>query len=125
MSTGASTVKNDPNNFQVLLDVSHFLPDEIDVKTVDNEVVIQASHEERPDEHGVVKRQFSRRYLLPVGACPDQVTAILDSNGILAIRVPKEDAPGAKKEERIIPVVVNKDDADKDKENKGFKQSDV
>ena len=91
MSTsGSSSVKNDANQFQILLDVSQFRAEEIDVKTVDHEVIIHAKHAEREDEHGLISREFTRRYMLPVGVDPLQVTALYDSKGILAIKAIKE-----------------------------------
>lgn len=93
-STGKSTVKNDPTCFQVLLDVSQFRPDEVDVKTVGNEVVIRCRHEERNDEHGSVSREFTRKYLLPLGADPEKVTATYDSAGTLLIKAMKDPPSG-------------------------------
>lgn len=96
-SSGTSTVKNDPNCFQVFLDVSQFRVDEVDVKTVGNEVVIRCRHEERSDEHGLVTREFTRKYLLPLGTDPEKVTATYDSSGTLmikAIKDPPEKGPG-------------------------------
>lgn len=96
-SSGTSTVKNDPNSFQVFLDVSQFRVDEVDVKTVGNEVIIRCKHEERSDEHGSVSREFTRKYLLPLGTDPEKVTATYDSSGTLmikAIKDPPEKGPG-------------------------------
>ena len=35
---------------QVKLNVSHFKPGDLNVKIVDNCIVVEAKHEERPDE---------------------------------------------------------------------------
>lgn len=106
LNSGASIVKNDAMKFQVLLDVSQFMPDEIDVKTVNNEVLVHAKHEERADDHGFITREFTRRYVLPVGADPEKVTCFVDSNGTLAIRVPKEEERQEPVKERIIPIAM-------------------
>ena len=103
MSTGTSTVKNDPNQFQVLLDVSQFDASEVEVKTVDYEVIIHAKHDEKEDEHGKISREFTRRIMLPLGVDPLQVTALYDSKGILAIRAHKE-APDKNGKETLIRV---------------------
>ena len=58
-------MSNTEKEFCVKVDVQHFKPDEIQVKTVDNRVVIQAKHEEREDEHGYICREFTRQYVLP------------------------------------------------------------
>ncbi len=43
---------------QVCLDVQQFKPEEVNVKTVDNFVVIEGKHEEKEDEHGYISRHF-------------------------------------------------------------------
>ena len=88
--TGTSTVKNDANQFQIILDVSQFKREEVEVKTVDFDVIIHAKHEEREDEHGFVSREFTRKYILPLGVDPMKITAQFDSKGILAIKAVKE-----------------------------------
>ena len=58
-------VTNDDKEFRAMVDVSHFTPEEIGVKTVDNKIIVNAKHEEKQDEHGYIKREFTRQYLLP------------------------------------------------------------
>ena len=58
-------VCNTTDEFRVNLDVAHFKPEEIQVKTIDNKIVIHAKHEEKEDEHGFIMREFQRSYLLP------------------------------------------------------------
>ncbi|GIY04730.1 protein lethal(2)essential for life [Caerostris extrusa] len=60
-----SDAKRDSDKFQVTFSAKTFRPDEIDVKTVDNFVVIHGKHEELPDEYGFVSREFTRRCQLP------------------------------------------------------------
>jgi len=74
---------------KVTLNVSHFKPEELSVKTVDNFLVIEAKHEERPDEHGFVCRQFTRRYLLPPGVKPEEITHQVSPDGVLTITAPR------------------------------------
>lgn len=78
---------NDP---QVILDVQQFSPDEITVKTVDKNVVVEAKHEERQDEHGYVSRHFVRRYVLPTDYDATNVTSTLSSDGVLTIMAPRK-----------------------------------
>lgn len=59
------------------------------MKTVENDVVVEAKHEERPDEHGYISRSFVRRYPLPNGYNAKDVTTTLSSDGILVIKAPK------------------------------------
>lgn len=76
------------DGFQVNLDVQHFTPDEISVKTIDNTIVIVAKHEERQDEHGYIARQFQRRYRLPKGFNVKDVASSISADGILTVKAP-------------------------------------
>ncbi|CAH0599143.1 unnamed protein product [Chrysodeixis includens] len=97
-----STIKSDKDSFQINLDVQHFSPDEISVKTADGYVVIEAKHEEKQDEHGYVSRQFSRRYALPEGTESKEVISQLSSDGILTVSAPKKVVEG--EGERVVPI---------------------
>ena len=57
---------NDPKKFEVKLDVSNFTPEEIAVKVVENDLLVEGKHEEKLDKNkdGYVSRQFTRRYAL-------------------------------------------------------------
>lgn len=76
----------EPGHFSVLLDVKHFSPEEIAVKVVGDHVEVHARHEERPDEHGYIAREFHRRYRLPSGVDPAAVTSALSPEGVLSIQ---------------------------------------
>lgn len=58
-------VVNNDKEFRVSVDVQHFKPEELEIKTKDNRVFIHARHEDRPDEHGFIMREFTRQYVLP------------------------------------------------------------
>jgi HSP20 family molecular chaperone IbpA len=105
-NTGTSTVKNDVSQFTIFLDVSQFRAEEVDVKTVGNEVVIHAKHDDRSDDHGVVSREFTRRYILPLGVDPEKVVCFYDSKGILAVKASK-DVPEKNGKETLIRVEKN------------------
>lgn len=96
-----STIKSDKDKFQVNLDVQHFAPDEISVKTVDGYVVVEGKHEEKRDEHGFISRQFKRRYALPEDCNPETVESRLSSDGVLTVVAPKE---SGQKGERAVPI---------------------
>lgn len=97
-----STIKSDKDKFQINLDVQHFAPEEISVKTADGYIVIEGKHEEKKDQHGFVSRQFTRRYALPEGCNPETVESKLSSDGVLSIIAPRV-AP-ADKTERTVPI---------------------
>ncbi|KAL0117107.1 hypothetical protein PUN28_010147 [Cardiocondyla obscurior] len=103
-STGSSTIQLENDNFQVILDVQQFSPDEISVKTVDNHVVVEAKHEEKQDEHGYISRHFVRRYVLPPTHDLANITSTLSSDGVLTITAPKKNVTPAGTE-RVIDVV--------------------
>lgn len=77
------------DGFEVSLDVGHFLPNEISVKTDHHSILINARHEEKQDDHGYISREFTRRYELPGGFRPEDVTSSLSSDGVLQIKCPK------------------------------------
>lgn len=80
---------NPKDGFQVSLDVAHFKPDEITVKVVENNIFVEAKHEERSEDGGsYVSRQFSRRYLLPDEYNIADVVSKLSSDGILTVIAP-------------------------------------
>ncbi|CAG9796299.1 unnamed protein product [Diatraea saccharalis] len=97
-----STIRADKEKFQVNLDVQHFSPDEITVKTADGFLVVEGHHEEKQDEHGYVSRQFKRRYQLPEGCNLDAVESRLSSDGVLTVTAPLA-RPAIN--ERVVPII--------------------
>ncbi|XP_018324285.1 alpha-crystallin A chain-like [Agrilus planipennis] len=85
-----SPIVSDKDKFQVSVDVQHFKPDEISVKTSGNTVVIEGKHEEKPDEHGFIFRHFVRKYDVPNDHDLNQVQSTLSSDGVLTITAPKK-----------------------------------
>ncbi|CAH2099200.1 unnamed protein product [Euphydryas editha] len=98
-----SNIKNESDKIQINLDVQHFAPEEISVKTADGYIVVEGKHEEKQDQHGYVSRQFVRRYALPEGTLPETVESKLSSDGVLTITAPKK-VPEAIKGERKVPI---------------------
>lgn len=78
------------DKYQIMVDVSHFNPEEISVKMVDNAVIVTGKHEDKADNYGYVSRQFSRKYLLPADVEPESVTSTLSADGILSIQAPRK-----------------------------------
>nr|QDZ38462.1 small heat shock protein 20.2 [Lasioderma serricorne] len=98
-----STVTVDKDKFQVNLDVQHFAPEEITVKTTGNDTIeVEGKHEEKQDEHGYISRRFVRKYKLPKGHDIEHVQSNLSSDGVLTITAPKVDA--ASIEHKTIPI---------------------
>jgi HSP20 family molecular chaperone IbpA len=91
--------------FVVVLDVSHFTPEEVRVKIADDMLVIEASHEEKRDEHGYVTRSLKRRYPLPKDIDAQNFVSELTRDGMLTVKAPKIDVHQRAKE-RAVPVQI-------------------
>ncbi|KAM9847286.1 heat shock protein beta-1 [Aulostomus maculatus] len=105
MSSGMSEIKQTQDNWKVSLDVNHFSPEELVVKTKDGVVEITGKHEERKDEHGFVSRCFTRKYTLPAGTDIEKVTSSLSPEGLLTVEAPLV-RPAIQSAETTIPVNV-------------------
>ncbi|XP_072518222.1 heat shock protein beta-1 [Salminus brasiliensis] len=103
LSTGMSEIKQTPEGWKVSLDVNHFSPEELTVKTKDGVVEIIGKHEERRDEHGYISRSFTRKYTLPPGADVEKVTSSLSPEGVLTVEAPLP-KPAIQSSEITIPV---------------------
>ncbi|XP_057380102.1 alpha-crystallin A chain-like [Daphnia carinata] len=99
-----SSVKEDDKSFQITVDVSHFDPSEITVKTTDNNIIVHGKHEERKDRYSTVSREFRRRVTIPRGVNPEQVTSTMSPDGVLTIMAPKMMVEGSN--ERVIPITM-------------------
>ncbi|GAA6094612.1 heat shock protein beta-1 [Tachysurus ichikawai] len=103
LSSGMSEIKQTQDSWKVSLDVNHFAPEELTVKTKDGVVEITGKHEERRDEHGFISRSFTRKYTLPSGADAEKITSSLSPEGFLTVEalLPK---PALQSSEITIPV---------------------
>ena len=72
------------------LDLPDFNIKEISVKLVENTLVVDAEHEERPEEVGHMYRRFRRRYILPRNAVAEELAATFSEDGVLVVAVPKK-----------------------------------
>ncbi|XP_049881928.1 protein lethal(2)essential for life-like [Pectinophora gossypiella] len=97
-----SNIKCDKDKFQVNLDVQHFAPEEISVKTADGYVIVEGKHEEKKDEHGFISRHFVRKYALPEGCQVENVESRLSSDGVLTVTAPRQKP--AIKGEKAVPI---------------------
>ena len=72
------------------LNLGDFKSNEINVKIVDNSLVVCAEHEEKPDDHGHVYRHVKRRYMLPRNVDLEQMNATMSDKGQLVVCAPKK-----------------------------------
>ncbi|XP_068085182.1 alpha-crystallin B chain-like [Anabrus simplex] len=101
--SSVSNIQYNKDGFRANIDVQQFKPEEIVVKTEGNSVIVEGKHEERPDEHGFISREFQRRYTLPEDVDPTTVTFQLASDGILTIEAPRKALPQPEGE-RVVPI---------------------
>jgi len=102
---GKIEVKNEPNKLEIKLDVHDYKPEELWVKTTHHTLVIHGKHEEKDEKDGKhhVKREFTRKFLLPAEVDPQTVSSSLTKDGMLMVEAPKK-AIEHKPAERIIAI---------------------
>ncbi|CAD7082743.1 unnamed protein product [Hermetia illucens] len=93
----------DKDGFTACIDIQHFKPEQITVKTVKDTIIVEAKHEDQEDEHGFISRSFYRKYILPPGYDPKTVVSTLSSDGVLTIKAPNPVAAIDDKE-RVIEI---------------------
>jgi HSP20 family molecular chaperone IbpA len=83
-------MKEDKDKMEVSLDTAQYRPDELKVSVVNDVICVEGKHEEKAEDGSrMVSRQFVRKYTLPQGAKPEDVTSNLSSDGVLVITAKK------------------------------------
>jgi HSP20 family molecular chaperone IbpA len=83
-------MKEDAEKMEVSLDTAQYRPDELKVSVVNEVICVEGKHEEKAEDGSrMVSRQFVRKYTLPKGARPEDVTSNLSSDGVLVITAKK------------------------------------
>ncbi|XP_026763600.2 heat shock protein Hsp-12.2-like [Galleria mellonella] len=93
-----SEVKVDGKKVEVHLDVQNFTPDQIQVKTVGNEIMVEGKKEIKRED-GWTRSNFERRFLLPEGFPPERVECHFDKGKLKLVAFRAEPVT-----ERTIPV---------------------
>lgn len=107
LSLAKTRKTRDPSDkFEVKLDVRHFKPEEINIKVIGNDLMVEAKHNERREGNGSVSRQFTRRYELPKDVDSQLMTGSFSTDGKLMICAPLK--PQLLTKERLIPIDVEK-----------------
>ncbi|NXN93110.1 HSPB3 protein, partial [Rhinopomastus cyanomelas] len=88
-TAGAEKTSQEEENtdFQVLLDVVQFRPEDIIIQTFEGWLLIKAQHGPRMDEHGFISRSFTRQYKLPNGVENKDLSAVFCHDGILVVEM--------------------------------------
>ncbi|PVD21513.1 hypothetical protein C0Q70_17311 [Pomacea canaliculata] len=85
--------------FRLQFDLRQFKPEEVTVRTIGQQLIVQARHEEAgPDKK--VHREYCRQCTLPGDVTPEALVSRLSRSGILTIHAP---LPAAE-EDRVIPI---------------------
>lgn len=94
-------ITTDKDKYQVCLDVKQFSPEEITVKTVGRQVIVEGKHEKKDTDNGFISRRFVRKYLLPEQYKVEEVSSNLSSDGVLSILAPREKSESIKSERTV------------------------
>ncbi|XP_023944412.1 protein lethal(2)essential for life-like [Bicyclus anynana] len=97
-----SSIKLEKDKWQISVDVQHFAPDEITVKTSAGNIVVEGKHEEKQDEHGFVSRHFVRKFKIPEDTDADAIESRLSSDGVLTVLASRK--ADTHKGERNVPI---------------------
>jgi HSP20 family molecular chaperone IbpA len=82
--------KEDNEKMEVSLDTAQYRPNELKVTVVGDMICVEGKHEEKAEDGSrMVASQFVRKYSLPKGAKPEDVTSNLSSDGVLVITAKK------------------------------------
>ena len=96
------TDRDGTRKLKLTFDVRQFRPEEISVKTMDQQLVVQAKHKEDSD-NSKVYREYNRQFLLPPSVNPETMKSILSPEGVLSIEAPVNPALDAPME-RLVPI---------------------
>jgi len=93
-SNSETDFKTEKDHYKVILDVQQFKPEELCVKTSDdnNTIIIEGKHEEKSEgssSSGYISRQFTRKYTLPTDVKLDSLQCNLSADGVLQLTAPR------------------------------------
>lgn len=72
----------------MIVDVKDFKPEDINVKTVDDTVVVEGKIEKK-EGNAVSTQMFTRRFMLPSNVDLNAISSALSRDGVLTINAPK------------------------------------
>jgi crystallin alpha B len=98
-----TNIVNDRSRFAVDIDAYQFRPEELQVKTLDDTLLIEGRHEDVRDADNYTKMYFVRKYQLPADVNPQEIQSAIDSHGRLTVEARKQYA-AVEGRERSIPI---------------------
>lgn len=106
--SGASKAFIDGDLYKIEINVANFKPEELMIKTVGNNVTVEAKHEEKTsDGASFSSRNFSQSFSLPKGVDPELVSSSLSKDGKLTIEAPLPKLTRMTTNERLVPIKHN------------------
>lgn len=99
-----SNVVNDERKFSVDMDCYQFRPEEIQVKTLDDTLMIEGRHEDIRDKDNFTKMYFIRKYQLPRDVDFNSIQSSIDAKGRLQVEANKFNSMAIQGRERLIPI---------------------
>merc|ERR1712013_747057 len=102
---GVSRVQYDDDTYKILVNVESYKPEELVIKTIDNTVHVEATHQEKTsDGRSYSTKSFNQSFTLPRGVNPDLVSSALSKEGILTISAPLPQPVKSVTNERHVPI---------------------
>jgi len=98
-----TNIINDDRKFAVEIDSYQFRPEELQVKTLDDTLLIEGRHEDVRDRDNYTKMYFVRKYQLPPDVEPQTISSSVDSTGRLIVEANKR-YQQLDSRERAIPI---------------------
>uniref|UniRef100_A0A914Z7D2 SHSP domain-containing protein n=1 Tax=Panagrolaimus superbus TaxID=310955 RepID=A0A914Z7D2_9BILA len=98
-----ANIVNDRSRFAVDIDAYQFKPEELQVKTLDDTLLIEGRHEDVKDPDNFTKMYFIRKYQLPADVNPQEISSSIDGSGRLTVEAPKHNQ-AIEGRERMIPI---------------------
>jgi len=78
------------DNFQVELQMMDYTPEEVEIRTEGDVLVVMAC---QGSTQGPVSKQFEQRFSLPSGVTPNKISSYLNKEGLLTITAPRDNQP--------------------------------
>jgi len=77
------------DKFMIQLELPGFSPEDFSLKTKDDIIIIEASHNTKTDDGSTDTRQFTKEFKMPSGVATDQLGSTYSGAGILTISAPR------------------------------------
>jgi len=99
-----SQVFTTDHSYEVHLRLLQFTPSQIQVRAVRNFIIVEGKHEAKTEKVGLISHSFARRYVLPNGVDPADITCTIGEDNILRLKAPRF-VGRQEKRETLIPII--------------------